>query len=117
MPGPDDKDWKEGEEKPWWSELVKEVAALGLGTVFMTEEAVRNYLREKKLPKELIVALAESVSKKKDEFSNLLSKELGKWLSKVDMGKEFRRFLETHHVQVRATVTFEPKNDSKGEPS
>ena len=99
----------ENGSKPWWSDLVRDVATVGLGTVFMTEEAVRNYLKEKKLPKELISAVVESAAKKKDEFSALLAVEVGRWLSKVDISREFSQFLETHCMNVEAKVTFEPK--------
>ena len=36
-------------EKPWWSEVMKEMTLTGLATIFMTEDSVRSYLKDKKL--------------------------------------------------------------------
>src|SRR5690606_3647155 len=77
-------------DKPWWSEAVRDLTAVGLGTVFMTEEAVRNYLKDRKLPKDVMAALLESVSKKKEDFSGILSREVAKAFSNIDFSKEMR---------------------------
>lgn len=100
---------------PWWTDLVKEVATMGLGTLFMTEEAVRNYLKEKKLPKDVVSALLDNVTRKKEDLYESVAKEFGRVLAKVDVTKEVARFLETHKVHVEAKLTFEPK-EPKGEP-
>jgi len=96
-------------EKPWWTEVVKDVTAAGLATIFMTEEGVRGYLREKKLPKELAGILLEGFSKKKDNLYEMLTREFGKVLSKMDISKEFQKFLETHEVDVNAKISFKKK--------
>ena len=62
-------------DRPWWSEAVKEMTLTGLATIFMTEESVRTYLKEKKLPKELVSLVLESITKRKDDFYGLLAKE------------------------------------------
>jgi hypothetical protein len=98
---------------PWWTDVVKEVTTMGLGTLFMTEEAVRNYLKDKKLPKEIVTALLENVGKKKEDLYDSVAKEFGRVLSKVDISKEVARFLETHKVSIEARLTFEPKEEKK----
>ena len=97
---------KEG-AKPWWSEMMKELTLTGLATVFMTEDSVRNYLREKKLPKELVSLVLESISKKKDDFYGLLAKEFGRVLSKIDLSQEIAKFMEQHRVHI--DISFESK--------
>lgn len=96
-------------DKPWWSEVVKDVTAAGLATIFMTEEGVRGYLREKKLPKELITLFMDGFSKKKDNLYEMLTREFGKVLSKTDISKEFQKFLETHEVDLHAKISFKKK--------
>lgn len=100
---------KEGSEKPWWAEVIKEVSMTGLATVFMTEDSIRNYLKDKKLPKELAALLLESVGKKKDDFYGLMAKEFGKMLAKTNLSEEWAKFLQTHKVHINATLTFEKK--------
>ncbi|MCB0404553.1 MAG: hypothetical protein KDD51_07180 [Bdellovibrionales bacterium] len=89
--------------------IVRELALTGLATVFMTEDSVRKYLKELKLPKELAGYLLESASKKKDDFYGLLAKEVGRVVSKVDVEKAVGKFLEGHEVKVTASFSFTPK--------
>lgn len=98
-------------EKPWWSEVVKDLTATGLATIFMTEEGVRTYLRDKKLPKELASLLLDSFNRRKDNFYETLTREFGKMLSKVDVTKEIQKFLESHEVDINAKVSFKKKGE------
>lgn len=105
----DESDKPDEKTGPWWTDVMKEVTTMGLGTLFMTEEAVRNYLKDKKLPKDVVAALLDNVGKKKDDLYESMAKEFGRVLSKVDISKEVARFLETHKVHFEARMTFEPK--------
>ena len=105
------KDTEMGADKPWWNSAARELVLTGLATVFMTEESVRKYFKDLKLPKEVIAVLLESLSKKKDDFYNRLAKEFGQVFSKVDFGKEIGRFLETHRIQFEGKVSFEKKKE------
>lgn len=100
---------EEEKEKPWWTEVVKDVTAAGLATIFMTEEGVRNYLKEKKLPKELASLFLDGFNKKKDNLYEMLTREFGKVLSKTDINKELQKFLESHEVDIHAKVSFKKK--------
>ncbi len=96
-------DTKEGRERTWWSETVKEVTLTGLATFFMTEESVRNYLKEKKLPKELVGLVLDSITKKKDDFYGLMANEFGRVISKIDITKEVSKFMETHDLTIKVS--------------
>jgi hypothetical protein len=96
------------DDRPRWSEMMREIALGGLATYFMTEDAVRGYLKEMRLPKEVAGAVLDGISKKKDDFYGLLVKEFGKVLAKVDISKEVSKFLELHKVNI--SVSFEPKD-------
>jgi hypothetical protein len=97
------------EEKPWWAEMVREMALTGLATVFMTEDTIRSQLKELRLPKELVAAILENVSKKKDDLIGLCAREFGKLISKFDLATEIGRFLEKHDVKIEAKISFQPK--------
>lgn len=113
MPENDENDsQKENADKPWWAEAIKEISLTGLATVFMTEDSIRNYLKEKKLPKELAAILLDSVGKKKDDFYALLAKEFGKVLSKTNLTEEWAKFLQNNKVHINATLTFEKKDNA-----
>lgn len=108
-----EKETGEGSEKRWWAEVVRDLTATGLATIFMTEDSVRSYIKEKKLPKELIAPLLEGFSKKKDDFYTLAAKEVGRVLSKIDISTEVGRFLEKHKIHFEAKVSFEPKPEKE----
>ena len=92
------------------ADLLKDFTSTGLAAFFMTEDSIRNYLRDKKLPKELAGLLLDVVSKKRDELYGMFAKEFGRMLSKVDITAEIEKFLENHSVQLEAKVSFEPKD-------
>lgn len=97
------------------SGIMRELALTGLATFFMTEDSVRKYLKEMKLPKELAGFLLDSASKKKDDFYGLLAKEVGRVVSKVDIEKAVGKFLEGHEVKVTASFNFTPKKKGRDE--
>ena len=102
-------------DKPWWNQMMREMALTGLATVFMTEESIRKYVKDRKLPKEAIALLLENLSRKKGDFYGMIGKEFGSMLSKVDFAKEMGKFLEKHRVQIEAKVSFEPKTKDNEE--
>lgn len=106
---------QESEERESLSGQLKDIALTGLATLFMTEDSVRKYLKELKVPKEIIGTALEGASRKKDDVYRVVGNEVGKMLSKVDLVKEMSRFLETHEVNVQAKFSFNPrdKNDTK----
>mgnify|MGYP000028102174 CR=1 FL=1 len=105
----------EAADKNWWSEAVKDLTAAGLSTLFLTEESVRSYLREKKLPKELVGLLAEGMGKRKDDLYSIVGKEVGSFFSKLDLSKEVAHFLENHRVAFEGKISFEPKKPATKE--
>lgn len=113
----DEKDDKPNEtDRKWWSEMARDVAATGLATIFMTEDSVRKYIKEKKLPKELVAPFLDGFSKKKDDFYGLVAKEVGRVLSKIDISSEVGRFLEKHKIHFEAKVSFEAKSPTEVTP-
>ena len=89
---------------------MKDLTSAGLATIFMTEESVRNYLREKKLPKEFTGLFLDNMNKRKDDLYKVVGKEIGSFLSKIDLSKEMGKFLENHRIKFEGKVSFEPKD-------
>ena len=112
MADPEESSTDRDSQSRSWADLMKELTATGLATLFMTEDSVRSYLREKKIPKELVGLFMEMFSKKKDDLYGLLAKEFGRVVSKIDVTREVGKFLERHHVHLEAKVSFEPKEKS-----
>lgn len=90
------------------SDAIKKVVLTGVGTLFLTEEAVRNTLGDLKLPKELLTGLLENANKQKQEFLGLLVKEMVGVLSKIDVPSELKKFVDGRKLRVNVEFSFEP---------
>jgi len=86
------------------TDAIKDVFTVGVGAAFMTEDAVRNYLSELKVPKEILNLLLQSASKSKDEITNRVSKEIINLVQKVDFAKEISKFAEGHKFKISAEI-------------
>ncbi len=93
------------------SEAMKKVVLTGVGTVFLTEETIRSYLGEFKLPKELWGGFLENAAKTKKEFLNSFAKETAAILSKVDFATEARKFFEGQKMRVTVEISFDKKEE------
>ena len=93
-------------------EAMKKIVLTGIGTIFLTEETVRNYLGELKLPKELWSGLLENASKTKQEFLTTFAKEAAAVLTGVNVEEEAKKFFEGHKIKVSVELSFD-KTDSK----
>ena len=109
----DDKEKKsESESKNIMGETLKKVLSVGVGAAFMTEESIRTYLGDLKLPKEILGILLQSANKGKDEITQRVSKELINIVSKIDWIKEVSRFAETHKFKISAEIDIVKKNNN-----
>ncbi len=110
----DDKDKKsESETKNLMGETLKKVLSVGVGAAFMTEESIRSYLGDLKVPKEILGVLLQSANKGKDEITQRVSKELIGIVSKIDWVKEVARFAETHKFKISAEIDIVKKNNNE----
>ncbi|MCK6599098.1 MAG: hypothetical protein L6Q37_12095 [Bdellovibrionaceae bacterium] len=85
-------------------ETLKKVFTTGVSAAFMTEESIRNYLQELKLPKEILNLLLQSASKSKDEITQKVSKEIINIFNKIDWVSELAKFAEEHKFRVTAEI-------------
>lgn len=95
------------------SDALKKVFTVGVSAAFLTEESIRGYLGEMKLPKEVLQVLLQSASKSKDEITQRMSKELVAMIQKIDLVKEFSKFAETHKFKISAEVEILKKDNPK----
>lgn len=93
-------------------EALKKVFTAGVSAAFMTEEGIRNYLKDAKLPKDILNIVLQSANKSKDEITNKVSKEMIAMLQKIDFVNEFSKFAETHKFKISAEIEIQ-KKDSK----
>ena len=93
------------------SEAMKKVVLTGVGTIFLTEETIRNYLGEVKLPKEMFQGFIENAAKTKQEFLAAFAKEAAQVLSHINIADEAKKFFEGHKIKVTIQVDFDKKKE------
>ncbi len=97
------------------TDFVKKVLTVGMGTLFLTEESLKNMVSEFKLPKELLGGILESANKTRKEFLHNLSQDLMSRVSeKMDVRALVDEVLEKNEIEIHMKVSFKPKsrNDS-----
>jgi len=104
------------------TDTIKKILTTGLSAAFMTEESIRSFVSELKLPKETLNLLLQGASKSKEELMNRVGNEIVKVISKIDFVKEASRFVEEHKFKISAEVEVLKKehhkdtNIAKGSP-
>src|SRR5688500_17148469 len=94
-------------------DLVKKLLTIGVGTIFLTEESVRNLVSEFKLPKELVKGILESGNKTKNEFLQNFSQEIiGRIMERVDPKEILEEIFEKNEIELNVKVRLIPKKSS-----
>lgn len=93
-------------------ETLKKLLAAGVSAAFMTEESIRSFVSEMKLPKETLNLLLTGAAKSKEELTNRVGKEISSIISKIDFVKEVSRFVEEHKFKINAEVEVVKKDRS-----
>ena len=116
----DDKDgvefnWENDPAKnPKVSEGIKRLLTTGLSAVLMSEDGIRQYVRDMNLPKDAIGSLLKGVGKSKEEIVARVGNEFSKLVEKIDLVEELTKFLRENKIKVSAEIEFskkDPKND------
>lgn len=108
-----DQDKEDARSGTLVGEAVKKLFTAGVTAAFMTEESVRGYLAELKLPKEMLNLIVQGANKSKDELTSRVSKEVIGMIQKIDFVKEISRFAETHKFKISAEVEILKKDSDK----
>lgn len=95
------------------SDTIKKILTTGLSAAFMTEESIRGFVSELKLPKETLHLLLQGATKSKEELMNRVGNEIVKVISKIDFVKEASRFVEEHKFRISAEVEVLKRDHAK----
>ncbi len=103
------------ESKGLFGEALRKVFTAGVGAAFMTEENIRSYLAELKLPKEFLNLLLNQANRSKEELMQRVGKEIMQIVNKIDFVNEFSKFAETHRFRITADIEITRKDSKMGE--
>lgn len=102
-------------KNPKVAEGLKRLLTTGISAVLMSEDGVRQYLRDMNLPKDAIGTLLKGVSKSKEEIVSRVGTEFSKLVEKIDIVEELTKFLREHKIKVSAEFEFSKKDKDKGD--
>jgi hypothetical protein len=92
------------------SGFIKKLLTAGLGTFFLTEEALRTLLAEAKLPKELLSKILEGASNTRKEFTASLTREIvDRAMEKVDARALLQELVRENEFEVELKIRVKPK--------
>jgi hypothetical protein len=96
-------------------DIVKKLLATGVSAAFLTEEGIRAYLQDLKLPKDVLGKLIEGANKSKQELMDRVGNEIVTIIKKIDFVKEASRFVEEHKFKVSAEIEVVRKTSEKAD--
>lgn len=105
MTGPEREDERGGGQ----DNLTRRLLTLGLGAYFMTEDTVRRYVKDAKIPRDLARGVIQNATKGKEELYGFVARELSGFLRQMDIQQELDRFVRSHKIRVSAEIEFLPK--------
>lgn len=122
------RDASEGDE-PGRGDWLKRLAYLGVGTLFLTQEAALRLVRELKLPREAGQLLLREMEKNKGELLSILREVLSEFLNNLEL-KELlkervrelkpeellRHLLKGLHLKVQGEIRLGYSEASEKEP-
>jgi len=100
MADDDSKDSKE----PRISDALKKIFAAGVSGALLSEEVIRGYVGELKLPKEILQLVLQNAQKSKDEIASRVSREVIGLVQKIDWVSEASKFAEGHKFKISAEI-------------
>ncbi|MBW1809796.1 MAG: hypothetical protein JRJ87_16490, partial [Deltaproteobacteria bacterium] len=112
MPNPPEEAVSEKRDDWAITDLINKTLIAGAGALFMTEEGVRSFLGDLKLPKEVVQYMVAQVSKTKEDLFRILSLEIRQFLESTNLADEVRRVLSSTSLEISTTVRFVPNNDN-----
>lgn len=96
------------------TDFIKKILTVSVGTLFLTEEALKGLITEFKLPKEMVTGLLDSANKTKKEFFAKLSEDtIGKVMNQADLPKLVDEFFHKNDVEFNIKVRVNPRESAK----
>jgi hypothetical protein len=89
---------------------AKKLMTAGVGTFFLTEEALRTLVSEFKLPKEIVSSILDGAKNVRKEFmQNVVSEMMGKIQDKVDPSVMIAEFFKRNDVSLEIKIKVKEK--------
>jgi len=88
------------------SDYIKRAVLAGIGAVFMTEEGVRGFLGDLKLPKQTAQFVLNHVAKTKEDLFRVVTSEIRGFLESTQLSEELKKVLTSISLEISTKVRF-----------
>jgi hypothetical protein len=93
------------------ADMMRKVLTVGVGTLFLTEEALKGLIGELKVPKELLGGILSSANRTKNEFLQQIAHEvMGRLKDNIDPKALVEEILARNEIEFNVRVSFKPKS-------
>ncbi|MGC4114272.1 MAG: hypothetical protein QM765_06575 [Myxococcales bacterium] len=96
------------------SDMLRKAMVAGLGAVFMTEEGIRTYVKDLKLPKDVMGFVVGQAERSKAELFRVIGEELHRFFESELLRREVGRLLSQMTLEVHAEIRLKPSDGSVG---
>jgi hypothetical protein len=90
------------------SDMLRKAMVAGLGAVFMTEEGIRTYVKDLKLPKDVKNFVIGQAERSKVELFRVIGDELHRFFESELLRREFVNLVSQMTLEVKAEIRLKP---------
>ena len=91
---------------------AKKIMTVGVGTFFLSEEALKSLVTEFKLPKDLVMTMLDGAKNVRNEFmQKFVTEMIGKIQERVDPSVILSEFLKKNDVTFEVKIKVKEKTD------
>ena len=95
-------------------EVLKRTISSSVGGLLMTEETVRELIKEFKLPKDALTYLISQSEKTREEIVRIISQEVRYYLENANMSEVIGEFLHNSTIEISTKIKFSPNEEEGG---
>lgn len=111
----DDEGRRSGRERGFAAKMIGDLArralTTGIGSVFMSEDALRGSLSELKLPKEAMSYVMGQADRTKKEIVAVIARETREFLARLEVDKALARALVGTTIEINTRIRVIPKGE------
>ena len=102
---------EEGDENVGSFSWAKKIMTVGVGTFFLTEDALKTLVGEFKFPKEIVATLLDGAKGVRKEFmANVVTEMMSKVQDKIDPSVMIADFFKKNEVSLEIKIKVKDKN-------
>ncbi len=116
LDGEDDRDEPRRGLEGLLPDLIRRGVEAGLERLGKTDDSVRNFILERKLPKEIATYLFSQIDETKNGLFRVVAKEIREFLEQTNLSDELRKALTSLSFEIKTEIRFIPNESGAPKP-